>query len=72
MPKTSISPYHEWDIYTKKYMIINYTILNYTIINSRNLDSQLPETVHCGLKTITYKGPQLWQQLPVKIKKVAP
>ena len=25
-----------------------------------------------GLESITYKGPQLWQQLPAKIKKLAP
>ena len=34
-----------------------------------DLDSQLPKTVYCELETIAYKGPQLWQQLPAKIKK---
>ena len=41
----------------------------YTIRNPRDLDSRLPKTVYCGLETIAYKGPQLWQQLPAKIKK---
>ena len=44
----------------------------YTIRNPRDLDSELPKTVYCGLKSIAYKGPQLWQQLPAKIRKVAP
>ena len=44
----------------------------YTIRNPRNIDSQLPKTVYCRLETITYKGPQLWQQLPAKIKNIAP
>ena len=38
----------------------------YTERNPRNLDSRLPKTVYCGLETIAYKGPQLWQQLPEK------
>ena len=46
--------------------------VSYTIKNSKDLDSQLPKLVYCGLETITYQVPQLWQQLPVKIKKVAP
>ena len=37
----------------------------YTIRNPRDLDSWLPKTVYCGLKTLAYKGPQLWQ-LPIK------
>ena len=41
----------------------------YTIRNLRDLDSWLPKTVYCGLGTLVYKGPQLWQQQPVKIKK---
>ena len=41
----------------------------YTIRNPRDLDSWLPKTVYCGLETLAYKGPQLWQQLPAKIKK---
>ena len=41
----------------------------YTIGNSRDLDSRFPKTVYCGLETIICKGPQLWQQLPAKIKK---
>ena len=41
----------------------------YTIRNLRDLDSWLPKTVYCGLETLAYKGPQLWQQLPAKIKK---
>ena len=49
---------------------IPYTIylrnIPYTIRNPRDLDSRLPKTVHCGLETIAYKGPQLWQQLPAK------
>ena len=43
-----------------------------TIRNARDLDSYLPKTVYCSLETITYKGPQLWQLLPKKIKQVAP
>ena len=38
----------------------------YTIRNPRDLDSQLPKTVFCGLETTAYKGPQLWQQLLTK------
>ena len=30
----------------------------YTIRNPRDLDSHLPKTVHCGLDTLAYKGPQ--------------
>ena len=40
----------------------------YTITNPRDLDSWLPKTVYCGLDTLAYKGPQLWQQVPAKIK----
>ena len=43
-----------------------------TIRNPRDLDSRLPKTVYCGLETIAYKGPQLWQKLPAKTKNVAP
>ena len=39
-----------------------------TIRNPRDLDSQLPKTMYSGLATTTYKGPQLWQQLPAKTK----
>ena len=38
----------------------------YTIWNLRYLNSQLTKTVHCGLETITSKGPQIWQVLPKK------
>ena len=41
----------------------------YTTRNPRDLNSWLPKTVYCGLKTLAYKGPQLWQQLPARIKK---
>ena len=41
----------------------------YTIRNPKNLDSRLPKTVCRGLETIAYAGPQLWQELPAKIKK---
>ena len=44
----------------------------YTIRDLRDLDSQLPKTVFCELETIIHKRAQLWQQLPIKIKKVAP
>lgn len=37
--------------------------IQYTISNPTDLDSQFPKTVYCGLETISYKGPQLWQQL---------
>ena len=37
----------------------------YTIRNLRDLESQLPKTVYCGLEFIANKGPQL----PEKIKK---
>ena len=40
----------------------------YTIRNPRDLDIRLPKTVYCRLETIAYKGPQLWQQLPAKVK----
>ena len=29
----------------------------YTVANPRNLDSQLPKIVYCGLETISNKGP---------------
>ena len=41
----------------------------YTIRNPRDLDSHLPKTVYCELETTAYKGPQLRQQLPAKVKK---
>ena len=44
----------------------------YTIKFPRDLDSQLPTTVYCKIETIAYKEPQLWPQLPTKVKKVAP
>lgn len=37
--------------------------IQYIISNATDLDNQFPKTVYCGLKTIPYKGPQLWQQL---------
>ena len=40
----------------------------YPIRNPKDLGCQLLKTVYCGLETITYKGPQLWQLLPEKIK----
>ena len=40
----------------------------HTTRNPRDLVSGLPKTVYCGLETIAYKGLQLWQQLPTKIK----
>ena len=43
----------------------------YTIRNARDLDRWLPKTVYCGLETLAYKGPQLWQELPDKIKKTS-
>ena len=52
--------------------IFRLSNIPYTIRNPRDLDSQLPKTVYFGLHTIAYKEPQLWQQLPAKIKKVAP
>ena len=41
----------------------------YLIGNPRDLDSQLPRTVYSGHETETCRGPELWQQLPAKIKK---
>ena len=40
--------------------------------NSKDLESQLPKTVHYRLENITYKAPQLRQQPPEKIKKYLP
>ena len=40
--------------------------------NLKDLESQLPKSVHYRLENITYKGRQLWQQLPKEIKKVPP
>ena len=37
--------------------------IQYIISNATDLDNQFPKTVYCGLKTIPYKGPQLWQQV---------
>ena len=48
------------------YEIVRLRNIPYT--KSEDLDSRLPKTVYCGLETIAYKGPQLWQQLPAKIK----
>ena len=39
-----------------------------TIGNPRDLEIQVLKTMYCGLETIAYKGPQLWQKLPAKIK----
>ena len=49
--------------------ILRLRNIPYTIRNPRDLDSRLPKTVYCGLETLAYKGSQLWQQLPAKIKK---
>ena len=49
--------------------IFRQTNIPYTIRNSKDLDSWLPKTVYCGLETLAYKGPQLWQQLQARIKK---
>ena len=49
--------------------ILRLKNIAYTIRNPRVLDSRLPKIAYCGLETIEYKGPQLWQQLPAKIKK---
>ena len=43
----------------------------YTMRNPRDLGSQLPKTVYCTLETITYKRPQLCQQLRAKRKKLS-
>ena len=64
-----------------------WEIKQITIKNLRDLDSHFPKIVdakdralqgsciarivHCRLETIIYKGPQLWQLLPGKIRKVA-
>lgn len=70
------SAVNDWDFQTYKrcispimnkiFMLRN---IPYTIRNPRDLDIQLPKTVYCGLETMAYKGPQLWQQLSTKIKK---
>ena len=44
-------------------------ILN-TRRNPRDLDGQLPNILYCGLETVTYNIPQLWQKLPEEIKKI--
>ena len=46
-----------------------FRLRNITSDDPRDLDSWLPKTVYCGLETLAYKGPQLWQQLPARIKK---
>ena len=55
------------------YLIMNkiYRLRNIpcTIRNPTDLDSRLPKTVYYRLETLAYKGPQLWQHLPAKIKK---
>ena len=40
----------------------------YNLGNLTDIDGQLTKTMYCGLETITYKGLQLWQQLPQKVK----
>ena len=42
---------------------------NYNIRNFRELDCENVNTINCGLNTLSYKGSQLWQQLPEFIKK---
>ena len=42
---------------------------NYSIRNFRELDCENVNTINCGLNTLSYKGSQLWQQLPEFIKK---
>ena len=49
--------------------ILRLRNIPYTIRNPRDLDNWLPKTVYCGFETLAYKGRQLWQQLPAKIKK---
>ena len=49
--------------------IFRLKTIPYTIRNPRDLDNRLPKIAYCGLETIAYKGPQLWQQLPAIIKK---
>ena len=38
--------------------------------NPRDINSQLSMTVYCELEIITFKGQQLWKQLPKKMKNV--
>ena len=52
---------------TKILMLRN---IQHNIRNPRGIDSQLPKTMYCGLETVTYKGREVWQQLPEKIKKI--
>ena len=40
----------------------------YNLRNFRDLESGSVKTVNCGLNTILYRGPQLWQQVPEYIK----
>ena len=60
--KMSISPNYEWDI-----MMTNIPC---KVRNPRDINSQLSKTVYCGLEIITFKGQQLWKQLPKKMKNV--
>ena len=46
--------------------VLGRSILHY----SRDLDSQMTKaTLYCGFEFVTYKEPQLWQQLTAKIKR---
>ena len=42
----------------------------YELRNARILASKHKSTVKYGINTIAFKGPQIWQRIPFKIKKL--
>ena len=48
--------------------LFNIREMQYNLRNFRELQSYNVRTVRFGLETISFKGPQLWQQLPEDIK----
>mgnify|MGYP001792074473 CR=1 FL=1 len=46
----------------------SYRKMNYNLRSFREIECENVNTLNCGLNTLTYKGSQLWQQIPDFIK----
>ena len=41
---------------------------NYNLINFQELESSLRRTVKFGIETISYRGPQIWNPIPERLR----
>ena len=46
----------------------SYRKMSYNLRSFREIECENVNTLNCGLNTLTYKGSQLWQQIPDFIK----